>query len=137
MLQVPRHAPVTGPAKPAVSSPLIQSSCRGYSGYPWDIRTRTHGFGDPRARIHACEHPPQIRTRITGRVQIGSCQALGQDDQIRALLTRLVEAEGGRCHCGENTSKVISCYCFVRSMKLTRDVGTRCRDGDRRFGVFG
>ena len=36
----------------------------------------------------------------------------GQDDQIKVLLHRLVAAEEGRCHCGQGSSKVISCRCF-------------------------
>ena len=49
---------------------------------------------------------------------------VGQDDQIKILLACLAEAKEGHCCCGETSSKVISCYCFVRSMKLTRDAGT-------------
>ena len=45
---------------------------------------------------------------------IGSLEQLiaGQDDQIKVLLHRLVAAEEGRCHCGQGSSKVISCHCF-------------------------
>ena len=37
---------------------------------------------------------------------------VGQDDQIKVLLHRLVAAEEGRCRCGQGSSKVISCHCF-------------------------
>ena len=75
--------------------------------------------------------------KIEDRFEALEQRITGQDEQIKILLTRLAEVEEGCCRCGGNTSKVISCYCFVRSTKLTRDVGTQSRDGDRRIGVFG
>ena len=39
----------------------------------------------------------------------------GQDNQVKILQAHPTTAERGRCCCGEDTPKVISCCCFLRS----------------------
>ena len=40
---------------------------------------------------------------------------------MKVLQAHLTIAERGHCCCGEDTPKVISCYCFLILWKLTED----------------
>ena len=82
----------------------------------WDLDNKVNFYSQSLVKLEG-EKAEQVRDRIDSLEQ----RIVGQDDQIKVLLHHLVAAEEGHCHCGQDSSKVISCHCFDLITKLTED----------------
>ena len=82
----------------------------------WDLDNKVNFYSQSLVKLEG-EKAEWVKDRINSLEQ----RIAGQDDQINVLLHCLVATEEGRCHCGQGSSKVISCHCFDMITKLTED----------------
>ena len=73
----------------------------------WDLDNKVNFYSQSLIKLEG-EKAERVKDHIDSLEQC----IMGQDNQIKVLLHRLATAEEGRCHCHENTPKVISCRCF-------------------------
>ena len=73
----------------------------------WDLDNKINFYSQSLVKLEG-KKAKWVKDRIDSLEQ----HIAGQDDQIKVLLHHLVATEEGHCHCGQGSSKVISCHCF-------------------------